>query len=65
MNDAHQAQIHQHQFHRRVADAFAQRIGRGVHLIRARGNRCQRIRDGQAAIVVAVPVHANFFADWA
>ena len=33
-----------------------------VDLIGAGGNRGERIRDGKPAIVVTVPIHANFFA---
>ena len=64
VDQAEQPQIYEHQFHRRVADAFAERERGGVNLIGAGGNRGERIRDGEAAIVVAVPIDANFFAGW-
>ena len=62
INQAHQSQIDQHQFHRSVADAFAERIRRGVNLVRAGSDGPEGIGDRQSAVVVAVPVHANFFA---
>ena len=64
IDQADQAQVHEHQFHGRVADAFAQRQRGGVNLIGAGGDRGQRIRDGEAAIIVAVPIDADFFAGW-
>ena len=61
-NRAHQAEVHQHQFHRRVADALAEGHSGGVHLVRSRGYCRQRVRHGEAAIVVPVPIDAQLFA---
>ena len=62
IDQAHQAQIDEHQFHRRVADSFAERVRGGVDLICAGGDGGERVCDGQAAIVVAVPIDTDFLA---
>src|SRR5215472_11127654 len=62
VDQAHKPQIYKHQFHRGVAHALAERIGSAVHLMRSRGDGRERVGDGQAAIVVAVPIHTNLFA---
>ena len=62
IDQAHQAEIDEHQFHRRVADAFAERICGGVNLICAASDGGERICDGEAAVVVAVPIDADFLA---
>src|SRR5271157_51639 len=60
--NAHQFQIHQHLVNLGVAHALAQTDGAAVHTIRARDDRGHGVGDGEAAIAVAVPVHANLFA---
>src|ERR1700722_668226 len=62
IDQAHQAQVDEHEFHRRVADTLAERICCGVDLICAAGDGCERIGDGETAIVVSVPVDANVLA---
>ena len=62
VDEAEQAAIHEHEFHGRVAHAFAERKSGGVDLICAGGDGGERICDGKAAVVMAVPVDANFFA---
>src|SRR6266436_10136016 len=62
MNQIHQAKIDKHQFHRRIAHALTESVGGGVNLMRACSDGRERIRNRQAAVVMAVPIHANLFA---
>jgi len=62
IDQAQQAEIDEHEFHGCVADTLAEGIGGGVNAVGAGGNGRQGVGDGQAAIVVAVPVDANFLA---
>src|SRR4029077_18482722 len=62
VDEAHETEIDEHEFHWRIAHAFAERIGGGVNAVGASGYGPKRIGDGQAAIVVAVPIDADFFA---
>ncbi len=64
LNEAHEAKIDEHQFHGGVANAFTEGICGGVNLVCAASHSRKRIRDRKPAIVVAVPVDANFFAGW-
>ena len=62
VDQAEEFQIYQHQFHRGVAHALAESQGSSVNLVRASSDRGEGIRDSQAAVVVSVPVHANFLS---
>src|SRR6185437_2548477 len=64
VNQSHQAEIDEHELHRRVTDALTERICGCVDLIGSGGDGGQGICDGKAPIVVTVPVDANFFAGW-
>src|SRR5260370_20146847 len=64
LNEAHEAKIDEHQFHGRVANAFTEGICGSVNLVRTASHSRKRIRDRKSAIVVAMPVDANFFAGW-
>jgi len=64
VNEPHQAKVDEHEFHGGVSDAFAEGIRSGVDLMSAAGHGSERIGDGQAAVVVPVPVDADFLAGW-
>src|SRR4029077_5407967 len=62
LDEVHQAKVDEHQFHGRVAYTLAKSVSCRVNLVRA-GSKCrERIGNGEAAIVVPVPVDANFLA---
>src|SRR5271169_3374631 len=48
LDQAHQPKVYQHQFHRRIADAFTKSICRGVDLMRPRGYCSKRIGDRES-----------------
>src|SRR5438270_3434669 len=62
LDKAHQAQIDEHKLHWGVADAFAEGIGGSVDGVCSGGYGPEGVGDGEATIVVTMPVNTNFFA---
>src|SRR2546426_9911571 len=60
LNEAHKAKIDEHQFHGRVANALPECVGGSVYLMRSRSNGRERIGDGEATVVVSVPIDTDF-----